>query len=95
MARETFRSGLVGGAGGPCRKQQGESRGDERRKDNSQTSTAPSSHIFCFRHVKLSDWFHNALQPGKHVRQGRVRENWVVPPGLRSFFPLFPALALG
>jgi hypothetical protein len=21
-----------------------------------------------------------------------VRENWVVPPGLRSFFPLFPAL---
>jgi hypothetical protein len=25
-----------------------------------------------------------------------VRENWVVPPGLRSFFPLFPALeALG
>ena len=20
------------------------------------------------------------------------RENWVVPPGLRSFFPLFPAL---
>ena len=22
----------------------------------------------------------------------RVRENWVVPPGLSSFFPLFPAL---
>src|ERR1022692_3888978 len=21
-----------------------------------------------------------------------LRENWVVPPGLRSFFPLFPAL---
>jgi hypothetical protein len=34
----------------------------------------------------------NALQLGRHVPRGRVRENWVVPPGLRSFFPLFPAL---
>jgi hypothetical protein len=34
----------------------------------------------------------NALGP-----QGlkSVRENWVVPPGLKSYFPLYPALKRG
>ncbi|MGD0601357.1 MAG: penicillin acylase family protein [Terriglobales bacterium] len=38
--------------------------------------------------------FTNALQPGRHVANEliRVRANSVVPPGLESFVPLFPAL---
>ncbi len=38
--------------------------------------------------------FTNTLQPGRHVANEliRVRANSVVPPGLESFVPLFPAL---
>ena len=80
VAGEAFRSGLVGGACGALRKQQGENRGDEGRNDNSQSSTALLSDIFCFSHicfshVKLSGCFINALQLGRHVPRGaRARE---------------------
>ena len=85
VAGETFRSGLVGGAGGACRKQQGENRGDERRNDNSQTSTALASHISCFSHV-LFQPCRNFLGSVSSNASAVLRGTRLVPPGLKSFF---------
>jgi hypothetical protein len=63
VARETFRPGLVGGAYGAFRKQKGENRGEERRDDNSQTSTPLPSHNFGFSHVKPSAMLTSCQDP--------------------------------